>query len=129
MYNRILVPIDGSENAKNAAFKAVEFAKEIDATVVITYIFDQRSFNIADNEEEGQIYINEVKEYASNKSVKAEDLLIYGNRENDIMIIARKSEIDLIMLAKHGNSKIKNNTMGKFTEFIIKNIDKPVLLI
>lgn len=129
MYNRILVATDGSENAKKAGFNAVDLAKEINATVVVTYIFDQRSQVIADQEEEGQKFINDIIDYAIKENVKAEDLLIYGNRENDIMIIARKSEADLIVMARHGDTKIKNSLMGKFTEFVVKNVKLPILLI
>ena len=105
MYDKILILTDGSENAKKAGMEAVDLAKTIGATVVITYIFDQRLSMIASQEEEGQRYINDIKEYAQTENVKAEDLLIYGSRKNDILIISRKSEANLIVMAKHGNTK------------------------
>lgn len=129
MYKRILVLTDGSDNAKKAGFQAVELADKIDSTVVITYIFDQRLSTIADQEEEGQEFINDIKDYATERNVKAEDLLIYGSRKNDVLIIARKSDADLIVMARHGNTKNKSTLMGKYTEFVVKNVKLPVLLI
>ena len=129
MYNRILVLTDGSDNAKNAGIQAVDLAKELDATVIITYIFDQRLSTIANQEEEGQEYINAIKDYAIENNVKREDLLIYGNRKNDILIISRKSDADLIVMAKHGNTKNNNTAMGEYTKFVVKNIKLPTLLI
>lgn len=129
MYNRILVLTDGSDNAKKAGIEAVNLAKKLDASVVITYIFDQRLSTIANQEEEGQDFINAIKDYAMKENVKAEDLLIYGSRKNDVMIIARKSEADLIVMARHGNTKNKTTLMGEFTEFVVKNIKLPVLLL
>lgn len=129
MYNRILVLTDGSENATNAGIEAVKLAKKLNATVVITYIFDQRLSTIANQEEEGQNYINAIKDYAIEEKVKAEDLLIYGSRKNDVLIIARKSDADLIVMAKHGNTPNKTTIMGDYTEFVVKNIKLPILLI
>ena len=130
MYKRILVTVDGSEESEKAGFKAVDLAKELNATVVVTHIIDQRlSFTIDDLEDKGKEYINNVREYADKEEVKSEDLLIYGSPKNDIMIIARKSEADLIVMSKHGNTKNKSTPMGKFTEFVLKNIDLPLLLL
>ena len=44
------------------------------------------------------------------------------------MIIARKSEADMIVMSAHGNTKDKSSSMGGFTEFVLKNIDLPLLL-
>lgn len=129
MYDRILVLTDGSDDATKAGIEAVDLAKKLDATVVITYIFDQRLSTIANQEEEGQTFIDAIKDYAIKENVKAEDLLIYGSRKNDVMIIARKSDADLIVMARHGNTKNKTTLMGEFSEFVVKNIKLPVLLI
>lgn len=129
MYDRILVLTDGSDDATKAGIEAVDLAKKLDATVVITYIFDQRLSTIANQEEEGQTFIDAIKDYAIQENVKAEDLLIYGSRKNDVMIIARKSDADLIVMARHGNTKNKTTLMGEFSEFVVKNIKLPVLLI
>ena len=129
MYDRILVLTDGSDDATKAGIEAVDLAKKLDATVVITYIFDQRLSTIANQEEEGQTFIDAIKDYAIKENVKAEDLLIYGSRKNDVMIIARKSDADLIVMARHVNTKNKTTLMGEFSEFVVKNIKLPVLLI
>ncbi|MBO7719984.1 MAG: universal stress protein [Methanosphaera sp.] len=129
MYDRILVLTDGSDDATKAGIEAVNLAKKLDATVVITYIFDQRLSTIANQEEEGQTFIDAIKDYAIQENVNAEDLLIYGSRKNDVMIIARKSDADLIVMARHGNTKNKTTLMGEFSEFVVKNIKLPVLLI
>lgn len=129
MYKRILILTDGSDNAKKAGFAAVDLAKQINATVIITYIFDQRLSSIASQEEEGQEYINTINDYAIKQDVKAEDLLIYGSRKNDVLIIARKSEADLIIMAKHGDTKNISSLMGEYTEFVVKNIKLPIMLI
>lgn len=129
MYERILVTVDGSEESKNAGFKAVDLAKQLDATVIVTHIINQRLSNTLDDlEDKGKEYINTIREYATSQSVQSEDLLIYGSPKNDILIIARKSEADMIVMSAHGNTKDKSTSMGKFTEFVLKNIDLPLLL-
>lgn len=129
MYERILVTIDGSKKSIDAAFKAVDLARQLKATVVVTHIIDQRlSFKIDDLEDKGKEYINIVREYAASQNVKSEDLLIYGSPKNDIMIISRKSKADMIVMSAHGNSKDKSSSMGSFTEFVLNNINLPLLL-
>ena len=66
MYDRILVTVDGSIESQNAGFKAVDLAKQLNATVIVTHIIDQRlSFTIDDLEDNGKEYINIVREYAT----------------------------------------------------------------
>lgn len=130
MYERILVLTDGSEYSQRAGRQAVDLAEKLDATVVVTHIIDQRlpiSFDIL--EDRGKGYINEIRNYANEKEVKSEDLLIYGSPKNDVMIISRKSEVDIIVMGTKGATGIKSVVLGSFAQFVLKKIDLPILLI
>lgn len=130
MYKRILVPVDGSENSKRAGHNATLLAKQLNATIIVAYIADQKSsISYEEFQTCGQEYINEIRNYATENNVESEEVLIYGSPKNDIRIIAKKSQIDLIVLATHGTSGSTSKLMGSFTEFVVKNIDLPVLLI
>jgi len=130
MYKRILIPVDGSEISKKAGYNAILLAKQLNATVIVTHIADQKSsISYEEFQSRGQEYINEIRNYATENNVESEEVLIYGSPKNDIRIIAKKSQIDLIVLGTHGTSGLNSTTMGSFTEFVVKNIDLPVMLI
>ena len=66
MYKRILVPVDGSEISKRAGYNAILLAKQLNATVIVTYIADQKSsISYEEFQSHGQEYINEIRDYAS----------------------------------------------------------------
>ena len=130
MYKRILVPVDGSEMSRKAGYEAVKLAKELNSTIIVTHIADQKSTIPYDElEARGRKYIDKIRDYATENNVESEDILIYGSPKNDIRIIARKSQADLIILGTHGATGLTSMLLGSFAQFVIKNIDLPVMLI
>lgn len=129
MYERILVAVDGSENSRNAGMEAVKIAKKMDATVIVAHVINQMdSMNIDESEDNGKRYINEIRDFANENDVKSEDLLIYGLAVYDIKRMARKSNADIMVMSALGDNKSRSKTIGKLTEFVIENIDLPVIL-
>ena len=129
MFERILVPTDGSIYSLNAGKKAVHFAEKYSSKVIVTHIIDQEStLPYSQLEDAAKEYIQKIIDYALEKEVKCESMIIYGSPEFDIMTLTRKSEADSIMISVHGkDNSIK--TIGSFTENIIEKIDLPIILV
>ncbi len=130
MFKKILVPIDGSEISKKATKKAVELAKDLDATIMIANIMDQH-IPIAYEEQEAKAneYIQEMVDYAINEDVKVESMILFGSPEYDIATIARKSEADLIVMGTHGKTGLTAKLLGSFSQATLKHVDLPIMLI
>ena len=129
MFERILVPTDGSNYSFKAGQKAVDFARKYSSKVIVTHIINQEStVSYTELEDAAREYIQKIIDYALEKGVECESMIIYGSPEFDIMTLTRKSEADSIMISTHGkDNSIK--TMGSFTENIIEKIDLPIILV
>lgn len=130
MFEKILVPTDGSKLAEKAGFEAVQLAKKTCGKVIVTHIIDQNITRPYDElEDEGQIYVKTIVDNALDNNVQCESQIIYGSPKYDIMTLTRKSEADSIMLGSHGKTGLTSTLLGSFTQNVIKNIDLPIIII
>lgn len=129
MIRKILVPIDGSTLSKKATRKAVELAKQINGTIIIAHIMDQKNLEpYTEQEKKAQQIIKEMVDYVMSEDVNVESMLLFGSPEYDIKKVARKSEADIIMLATHGLG-LKSTLLGSFSNAVVKHVDLPIVLI
>ncbi|OED30036.1 universal stress protein [Methanosphaera sp. WGK6] len=129
MFNKILVPTDGSELSKKAAIEAIDLAKNLDSTIVVTHIMDQK-VPLAYEEQEARAnkYINEIIDLAVEEDVKVESMILFGSPEFDIEKVARKSEADVIVMGSRGTG-LKSKLLGSFTQATLKHVDLPIIII
>lgn len=130
MFKRILLPIDGSENSKKAADKAIELAKELNSTIIVTNIMDQ-SVDLSYNEQEAKsnAFIKKIVDLILKNNINVESMVLFGSPMYDIVTIARKSEADSIIMGKQGINYSNSRVIGSFTEATLKNVDLPIILI
>lgn len=130
MFERILVPTDGSDLARKAGNEAVHLAKKIGGKIIVTHIIDQ-SLTIPYDvlEEKAERYLNEIIDYALENNVECESMTVFGSPKYDIVTITRKSEADCVMLGTHGQTGLKSTLLGSFAQNVIKNVPLPVILI
>ena len=130
MFEKILVPTDGSELAKKAGFEAVKVAKKIGGKVIVTHIIDQnftKPYEVL--EKQGQEYIQVIIDNALENDVTCESMIIFGSPKYDIVTVTRKSEADCVMLGTHGKTGLTSKLLGSFAQNVIKTIDLPIILI
>ena len=130
MFKRILLPIDGSENSKKAADKAIELAKELNSTIIVTNIMDQ-SVDLSYNEQvaKSNEFIKKIVDLILKNNINVESMVLFGSPMYDIVTIARKSEADSIIMGKQGINYSNSRVIGSFTEATLKNVDLPIILI
>lgn len=130
MFEKILIPTDGSELSKKAGIEAVHLAKKIGGKVIVTHIIDQsltKPYEVLENQ--AKEYIQTVIDYAVENDVACESMIIFGSPKYDIVKLTRKSEADCIMLGTHGQTGLKSKLLGSFAQNVIKTIDLPIILI
>ena len=130
MFERILVPTDGSDLAKKAGFEAVNVAKKLNGKVIVTHIIDQtltKPYEVLENQ--GREYIKIITDYALENEVECESMIIFGSPKYDIVKLTRKSEADSVMLGTHGKTGLKSTLLGSFAQNVISTIDLPIILI
>jgi nucleotide-binding universal stress UspA family protein len=141
-YKRILVGIDGSEQAMEAFKKAVEVAKRNEGTIYVANIIDQQFYNfmgytplndsIVDHEtDEVKKMINECKDYAKSVGFESvEGIIAYGSaKEAMAKKLPEKYDIDLIMVGQSGLNAVERFVTGSVASYIIREARCDVLIV
>ena len=142
MISKILVPSDGSKTAKRAAAYAVDLAKQLNASIIILSVIDQRSLiaktvSAAETprhtieplddylKEAAEGYAGEIKKLCDKKGVTAQVSIKTGHPVEEIVKEAKKSKADLIVMGSQGRSSLSATVLGSVSYGVIHN-DKSI---
>ena len=146
MYQRILVPTDGSSLSKKAVRSAVDLAAAIGAEVIALNVvphypmsFFEGGANISPAEvgrvekawaERGQALADEVGKAAEKAGVKAKAVTVRSDLVAEAILAAvRKNRCDLVVMASHGRKGIKRLLLGSETQHVLTHGAVPVLVL
>ncbi len=140
MYDRVLIPTDGSETVETTIEHGLRIARDNDATVHALYVVDGRVVRAADNEVradlerslegEGEEAVGAVAARAEEVGLEAVAEIRSGTPHKEILDYAEEAGIDLIAIGTHGKSpREKLLTMGSVTERVVDNAPVPVLVV
>ena len=139
-YSKILVPVDGSNEARLAVEKAIEVAKRNRAQVLIAHIIDTRvlqtptGFEGNFNEEiqrQTENLFQEYRQYAQEHDFNDIDFVLeYGSPKVYISKnIPKDYQIDLIMMGATGLNAVERLFIGSVSEYVIRNASCDVLVV
>ncbi len=139
-YSKILVPVDGSNEARLAFEKAIEVAKRNRAQVLIAHIIDTRvlqtptGFEGNFNEEiqrQTENLFQEYRQYAKEHDFNDIDFVLeYGSPKVYISKnIPKDYQIDLIMMGATGLNAVERLFIGSVSEYVIRNAHCDVLVV
>lgn len=137
MYERILVPTDGSTDAENALSHAAELAAAFDATLHGLYVVDLDrygsvgSFDPLDKRLEGigREALATVERVAADHGVEAVTELREGSVHRQINDYAADHGIDVIVMGPRGRSTFDRLLVGSVTERVVRTADRPVVVV
>ena len=130
MFEKIMVPKDGSEYAARAEDIAIELAGRLGAVVVAVHVIDEKliyPFEVL--EEEGKEILGAVQRKGREAGVRVDEVLVFGSPAHDMKKIADKTGADLVVIASHGRSGLEKILMGSVAETTLKTVTVPVLLV
>ena len=139
-YSKILVPVDGSNEARLAFEKAIEVAKRNRAQVLIAHIIDTRvlqaptGFEGNFNEEiqrQTENLFQEYRQYSQEHDFNDIDFVLeYGSPKVYISKnIPKDYQIDLIMMGATGLNAVERLFIGSVSEYVIRNASCDVLVV
>lgn len=140
MYDSVLLPTDGSDNASEALEHAIGAAKAYDADLHIASIIDRRVVLAAETDDKDDVHADlaaEAEEAVSKLAERAEDAGLdvttatpEGVPHRKIQSYAESAGIDLIVLGTHGRTgREKRLNLGSTTERVVKATDRPLLVV
>ncbi|BAM69367.1 MULTISPECIES: universal stress protein [unclassified Methanothermobacter] len=130
MFERIMVPTDGSEYAAKAEDLAIELADRLGSVVVAVHVIDEKliyPFDVL--EDEGKEILAAVQRKGRDAGVQVDEVLVFGSPAHDMKKIAEKTGADLVVIASHGRSGLERLLMGSVAETTLKTVEVPVLLV
>jgi len=147
MISSILVPTDGSKTAQKAVRFAVDLAKQLNASIVVLSVIDDRSLiaqtvPAVDTEmqvvesiedylrEAAKGYAREIEKLCDKSGVQSKTVITTGHPVEDIVKEARKSKADLIVMGSQGRSALAAAVLGSVAYGVIHHMAKvPVLIV
>jgi len=143
MYQRIMVPVDGSETSRKALQEAIKLAQTFKARLKLVHVVENARIFDAEGMMDyatlrdiatkgGEQILARAKEMAEQAGIAAETALLEsgGDRnENVIVSDAKQWLADLIVIGTHGRSGISRLLFGSVAEGVVRGATMAVLLI
>ena len=138
MYDRILIPTDGSPAAEAAIEHAIDIAEKYDATVHALFVVDGASYSTLEAgaeivmealESEGKRAVERIAEIAGDAGLDCETSVVSGTAYRSIREYIDDHDIDLVVMGTHGRRGIDRYLLGSVTERVVRTSDVPVLTV
>jgi nucleotide-binding universal stress UspA family protein len=153
MFEKLLVPLDGSEHSQRALEIAIQIAKEFGGKITLIHIYSvtvpavivpepatltpagvpvvtpaEVSKMVEATRAVGNRILTEGEQKVKSANVEVQTALREGNTVQEILKVAKEEKFDLIVVGARGVSKIRELLMGSVSEGVIKNAPCPVLV-
>jgi nucleotide-binding universal stress UspA family protein len=137
VYNRILLPTDGSEGINRAAAEAIALAAEVGAELHVLFVVEEIPHAsemmsgqlVAQIRQIGEDAIEDIRERADDAGIDLESHIEEGIPHQAILKYADDADIDLVVMGTHGRSGLDRYLLGSVTERVVRTADVPVLTV
>lgn len=140
MYDRILVPLDGSENANAALREAVKLAKKLGSILeIVSVATDQRYVQygvtlgqdvMESFQKRAEEILAKAKQLASDEGVESETHFVIGVPKQAISKeLPQRFNTQLTVVGKSGVNGISRALLGSTTEYVVRHSVTHVLVI
>jgi nucleotide-binding universal stress UspA family protein len=126
MWQKILVPLDGSELAELALPYAQELAGAFNSELILLYVSEAAEKEYLHMH---QLYLEEIAMPMKKAVERVSPVVISGRLAEAIVKYTKKNDIGLIVMASHGHSGIIPWTKGGIAGKVIRTTGVPLLLI
>jgi nucleotide-binding universal stress UspA family protein len=145
MYNKILVPLDGSELAECVLPHVETFIKRYHVSEVVflravdllhPYFYNESYFNLeelekseSDRKTSAEDYLNQVINRLEHDGTTLRSEVLVGRAAETLIDYVEKNDIDLILIATHGRSGLSRWVMGSVADKVLRSSNIPVLMV
>ena len=146
MYQRILIPTDGSKLSAKAVQAAGQLAELTGAQLLFLNVvprypvsYFEGGISVSASEvgqiekqwaDKAQILVDQLKTKAESRGLKAKGLVLRSDLVAETVITcAKKNKCDLIVMASHGRKGIKRLLLGSETTHVLTHSPLPVLVL
>lgn len=145
MFNKVLVPLDGSDLAERSLDPALLIARRSGGGVILLnvpvyrtilapgtaglgQVLPDDSLDLV-NRDQTQAYLERIKEARQEPELAVQTVMMEGDVAGNIVDLAANEGVDLITMTTHGYSGFTRWMMGSITERVLRHAPCPVLVI
>ncbi len=143
MYQKILVPLDGSNRAEAILPHVIELARCTKARIIFLQVIEPMPLIVGPDvvypapfpgEEEARrreagAYLAELQTRLCAQGIETGICIEHGQVVEQIIGVARREEVGLIAMASHGRTGFSQMIYGSVAAGVLHRIDRPLLLI
>ena len=140
MYQHVLIPTDGSDEAEAAARHSVDLAEALGATVHAMFVIESRvtglpsdslkqAKEVDEYRDHGFELTQRVADMASEAGLECEQVVKSGKPYEEIVEYADESDVDVIAMGTRGHDGLEDYILGTVTERVVRSSSVPVLTV
>jgi nucleotide-binding universal stress UspA family protein len=131
VYQKILVPLDGSEHSKRALHEAISLSKMTNGSITLLNV--QRPALTSPvshhpSEAPQSIVLSEGQKIVQAAGISVNTLLLQGNVVDQIVKTAKDVNSDLIIIGARGLSKFEELLLGSVSHGVVEKSPCPVIV-
>ena len=146
MFQRILLPVDGSDCSKRACKYALELAKKFDSEIVLLHAFElpieiastiMGGYASASSDTEdlrkslekfGNSVIQGIKKEVNFDKISVKELIKQGRPGQVIVDSLEEENISLIVMGSRGLGELTGLILGSVSSYVLQHSRKPVFI-
>lgn len=137
MYDRILLPTDGSTGTAHVALQAIDLANQYGATIHALHVIDTDMRSVLTEvgsgfdtlEQRGENAVGTVERLGQSHGIEVETEIRNGDPAETILAVADERDVDLIVCGTHGRSGVRRQLLGSVAERVVRHASQPVLTV
>ncbi|MEE8582813.1 MAG: universal stress protein [Dehalococcoidales bacterium] len=134
MFNRVLLPLDGSDLAEAVFPYAEELAKKLGSEIVLFHVCES-SHKLSLNmhrlylEKSAELLRQRLDPSDKGKKAKVQTEFVHGDFTEETCRFIDENEVDLLIMVAHGFTSLKVKIMGSIVDKVFRLVKCPVMLI
>ena len=141
MYERILVPLDGSSLSETSLPHAEAIGKQFGSTLILLQVIapppqtgsdvPASTFSVTSDQEraETERYLATIGESLRTRQLKTETRIVVGHAADEILSSAATTQASLVVMATHGRGGLGRAIFGSVANEVLQRCHLPLLLI
>ena len=138
LFEKILVPLDGSEHSLRALENAVQIAKRFNGKITLIHMYAITVFKLTPSQltdyvlalrKAGESILEEGEKKVYAEGVQVDTHLEEGHVVEGIVKAAKDGDFDLIVMGARGISKLKEFLLGSISHGVILHAPCPVMVV
>jgi len=135
VYQKILIPIDGSEKSALAAHKGAELAAKAGASITLFHVVPVlpvdrfRSIVLDEAKVQAKELLQSTRAELSSYNIAVDTDMVPGHPADAICVKAKMDSYDLIVMGSHGLSGVKGYLLGSVSSAVSRYAYCSVLIV